>query len=81
MYLVKIKGGQRTVRRIFLWTEKRFGEIPCGVFTSQVAAKHPARVTDTGTVAISRSGVSGGGRLPVSEVSIPHYDIETCTLA
>ncbi len=68
-YLVKIRDG-RTVRRIFKWRETRFGRIPCYVFTSKLVgdikgAYNPA----------TKELTLSGKRIPVSEVSVPAYDL------
>jgi hypothetical protein len=60
----------RKVRRIFKGLEKRFGAIPCAIFTAKVDKATSASYNkETCTLTIS------GKRLPISEVSIPHYDI------
>ena len=71
--LVKIKGQRNIMRRVFKWTEKRFGEITCYVFTAPV--RRGVRVT--WNAAESSLSISGP-RVPASEVSVPHYDIEIC---
>ena len=75
-YLVKIRGQSMQVRRIFKWTETRFGSIPCAVFTAKVHSDvrgqwDPARKTLRLT----------GSRLPAQELSVPHYDILECAPA
>ena len=75
-YLVCIKGCPRRARRIFKWTERRFGDIPCAVFTTQVrhgvtGAWNPL----THTLSLT------GPALPTHEYSVPHYDLESCTPA
>jgi len=70
-YRVKIVGHQRSAIRIFKWLETRLASIPCAVFTSPVkpdvsAAWDPEKKT------LSLSGK----KLPASEVSVPHYDID-----
>jgi hypothetical protein len=65
----------RKVRRIFKGMEKRFGEITCAVFTARVDKDASAFFNKkNGTMTIS------GKRVPQSEVSIPHYEIETAEL-
>lgn len=62
----------RATRRIFKGLESRFGEIPCAVFTARVDPTTSAIYDEvTGTLALR------GKRVPRSEVSIPHYDLET----
>lgn len=70
-YRVKIKGQRNTVRRIFKYAERRFGDLQCFVFTSRVDAVVSATVD--GDALTLR-----GKRLPSSEVSVPHYDLESC---
>lgn len=68
-YRVKHKGGKSTLR-VFKWTEKRFGEILCYVFTSRVSPDLSAQLNAvTGEISLS------GRKVPVTEISIPHYEL------
>jgi hypothetical protein len=60
----------RKVRRIFKGMEKRFGGIPCAVFTCQVDPSTSATYDKASSTLTFR-----GPRVPQSEVSIPHYDL------
>ena len=74
-YLVLHRGGQRPVRRIFKWIERRFGSLPCQVFTSQVTSEVQATwIAKTKTLRLR------GLKLPSSELSIPDYDLIECKL-
>jgi len=56
--------------RIFKWPSVRFGNIPCGVFTSRVDKNVTAQYNkEEKTLTIS------GKRIPRQEVSIPIYDL------
>ena len=68
-YEVKIKGG-RTAKRIFKYTEKRFGFVTCHVFTSKITGEVTASY-DQATETLTLSGK----QLPTSEISIPEYDL------
>jgi cobalamin biosynthesis Mg chelatase CobN len=58
------------VRRIYKGLEHR-GVVPCAVFTAKVAKDVSATYDESkGTIALS------GKRLPRTEISIPHYDIQ-----
>lgn len=71
--IVKIRDQKRTTRRVFKWTEQRFGEILCYVFTSPI--RRSVRVT----VYPPENGIAiSGPRVPRSEVSVPHYDLQFC---
>ena len=70
-YYVKFRGQNRHILRIFKWTEKRFDEIPCSVFTSRVSKDVTCEVTKD-------SLILSGKRTPKSEVSIPYYDLISC---
>ena len=74
IYRVKIKGQSRAPRRVFKWTEKRptFG-MKCFVFTAPVAADFRASWDPR-----AKSLTLSGKRVPRSEVSVPHYDLESC---
>ncbi len=72
-YLVKIRGQSVKVRRIFKWTETRFGSIPCAVFTAK-ARKDVRGHWDPARRTLSLTG----SRLPAQELSVPHYDILEC---
>jgi hypothetical protein len=62
----------RKTRRIFKGLESRFGTVPCAVFTTRVGPATSATYDEvTGMLSIS------GKRVPRSEVSIPHYNLET----
>lgn len=69
-YRVVIRGQKRMMRRIFKWGETRFGGIRCYVFTS------PANKSVTATGDGKTLSMTGGRRLPASEVSVPHYDLQ-----
>ncbi len=71
-YRVRIKGGRRSIR-IFKWSETRqpFG-ILCAVFTSRVQGPLQVTVVDRRTLRFS------GRHIPVSELSVPHYDLIEC---
>ena len=63
LYCVKIKNKRNRRIREFYGTEKRFGSIPCAVFsTSQAAWRR-----------------QGGYSVPYGEYSIPHYELEEAT--
>ena len=73
-YRVKLYNQQRSVSRIFKWTERRdpFG-IDCYVFTSKI---HPSVTCE---VAANGDEITFTGRvLPSSELSVPFYDILSC---
>ena len=59
-------------RRIFKWHEKRFGDIPCCVFTSRANPDVRGEWNP-----LKKSLTLTGRRLPTSEISIPFYDLES----
>lgn len=66
----------RAILRIFKGMERRFGEIPCAVFTSRIDPSTTATYdAETKTLSLS------GKRIPQSEMSVPHYDIVSAELA
>lgn len=73
-YQVKIKGNKRSVKRIFLYSEKRFNSIDCFVFTSRVLGKIETRLSESGSV------IMRGRNLPAQEISIPFYDLQYANL-
>ena len=68
IYRVRHKGGKQANRRVFKWTEQRFGGIPCAVFSSQVRGEL--------TVERLPDGLRFSGKfVPRGEISIPAYDL------
>jgi len=70
-YRVRIRHG-RTATRIFLFRERRFGIIPCAVFSAPVRGPVTVHVIKPGHLRIS------GPTPPRSEISVPHYDLLQC---
>lgn len=66
----------RLARRVFKWTEKRFGEILCYVFSSPCRADVKVKVETMQDNAIHLT--ISGPKVPCSEVSVPHYDLIHC---
>lgn len=70
---VLIRGQRNTRRRVFKWTELRFGSIPCYVFSAPCRVDVKSEFNHaTGELTIR------GSRVPASEVSVPEYDILRC---
>lgn len=74
IYQVKIRGNKRSVKRIFLYSEKRFNSIDCFVFTSRVLGEIETRLSENGCV------IMRGRNLPAQEISIPSYDLQYANL-
>lgn len=70
---VKIRGQTRARRRVFKWSEMRFGSILCYVFSAP--CRNDVRAVYDPTVKSLRIS---GERVPASEVSVPHYDLLMC---
>jgi hypothetical protein len=71
--LVGIRGQNRIMRRVFKWREKRFGAIECLIFSAPI--RRNVRVKWD---AVKRSLTIAGPRVPSSEISVPHYDLQIC---
>lgn len=61
------KSVSRRTRRAFIGMESRFGGIPCAVFTSRLPKK--------GHVELSGDKIIFDGCCPLSEISVPVYDL------
>lgn len=70
---VLIRGQQRIRRRVFKWREQRFTDIPCFVFSAPVAQNVRATYHEE-----SKRLTISGHPIPLSEVSVPRYDVLLC---
>ena len=73
-YMVMIRGQKRRCRRVLKSRERRFGDIPCLVFTSPI----PKTISSKWDEQTATLTLSGNGRYPCREVSVPHYDLIEC---
>ena len=71
----KSRGIGRIERRVFKWTEKRFGTIPCYLFSAPVIKPRGDRHIRVTWNAAEKSLEIAGPKVPCSEISVPHYDL------
>jgi len=70
-YFVKHINSKKSVHRIYKYSERRFGNILCFVFSSKTNHK-------TNLIKKTDGYYWQGENIPNSEISIPYYDLISC---